>query len=191
MKMFPTPLFLREGSRWDHMMRTGLPLMTSKFMVSKARSAGSKNDYESIKMISIKARHYWQNNCFYFTHSSIWIFLDIASTSFGLIERKPPNYIFKCRFYYTIYLCHLFIYDLTPYQQQWLYSWQRQQFYDNHIWIHCLQEFYNFNLTINIQINNRYNNTYIQRQFQKSWDVLWNDKKKSRICSFSLTYLID
>lgn len=40
MKMFPTPLLRRDGSRWDHMMRTGLPLMTSKFIVSKARSAG-------------------------------------------------------------------------------------------------------------------------------------------------------
>lgn len=43
MKMFPTPLLRRDGSRWDHMMRTGLPLMTSKFMVSKARSAGKKH----------------------------------------------------------------------------------------------------------------------------------------------------
>lgn len=40
MKMLPTPLFLSDGSRWDHMMRTGLPLITSKFMVSRARSAG-------------------------------------------------------------------------------------------------------------------------------------------------------
>lgn len=39
MKMFPTPLFLSDGSRCDHMMRTGRPLMTSKFMVSSARSA--------------------------------------------------------------------------------------------------------------------------------------------------------
>lgn len=39
-KMLPTPLFLSEGSRWDHMMRTGLPLITSKFIVSRARSAG-------------------------------------------------------------------------------------------------------------------------------------------------------
>ena len=44
MNMFPTPLFLREGSRWDHIMRTGLPLMTSKFMVSRARSADSRED---------------------------------------------------------------------------------------------------------------------------------------------------
>lgn len=39
MKMFPTPLFLNDGSRWDHMIRTGRPLITSKFMVSSARSA--------------------------------------------------------------------------------------------------------------------------------------------------------
>lgn len=39
MKMFPTPLFLSDGSRCDHMMRTGRPLITSKFMVSRARSA--------------------------------------------------------------------------------------------------------------------------------------------------------
>lgn len=39
MKMFPTPLFLSEGSRWDHMIRRGLPFITSKFMVSKALSA--------------------------------------------------------------------------------------------------------------------------------------------------------
>lgn len=39
MKMLPTPLFLSDGSRWDHMIRTGLPLITSKFMVSSARSA--------------------------------------------------------------------------------------------------------------------------------------------------------
>lgn len=43
MKMFPTPLFLNDGSRWDHMIRTGLPLITSKFMVSSARSAEGGN----------------------------------------------------------------------------------------------------------------------------------------------------
>lgn len=42
MKMFPTPDFLRPGSRWDHMIRMGRPLITSKFMVSKARSAGKE-----------------------------------------------------------------------------------------------------------------------------------------------------
>lgn len=42
MKMFPTPLFLSDGSRCDHMMRTGRPLITSKFMVSSARSATKK-----------------------------------------------------------------------------------------------------------------------------------------------------
>lgn len=43
MKMFPTPLFLSDGSRCDHMMRTGRPLITSKFMVSSARSAERRN----------------------------------------------------------------------------------------------------------------------------------------------------
>lgn len=40
MNTLPTPDFLREGSRWDHMILIGFPLTTSKFMVSKARSAG-------------------------------------------------------------------------------------------------------------------------------------------------------
>lgn len=39
MNTLPTPDFLREGSLWDHMIRIGLPLTTSKFMVSKALSA--------------------------------------------------------------------------------------------------------------------------------------------------------
>lgn len=39
MKTLPTPDFRREGSLWDHMIRIGFPLTTSKFMVSKARSA--------------------------------------------------------------------------------------------------------------------------------------------------------
>lgn len=47
MKMFPTPLFLNEGSRWDHMMRRGLPLITSKFIVSKARSAESRTAHSA------------------------------------------------------------------------------------------------------------------------------------------------
>ena len=40
MKMFPTPERRREGSRWDHMIRIGRPLMGSKFIVSRALSAG-------------------------------------------------------------------------------------------------------------------------------------------------------
>lgn len=50
MKMLPTPLFLSDGSRWDHMIRTGLPLITSKFIVSRARSAaaGKKRKKPSI-----------------------------------------------------------------------------------------------------------------------------------------------
>lgn len=40
MNTLPTPDFLREGSRWDHMMRMGFPFTTSKFMVSRALSAG-------------------------------------------------------------------------------------------------------------------------------------------------------
>lgn len=53
MKMFPTPLFLNDGSRWDHMIRTGLPLITSKFMVSSARSAeGGGESQERSRKIS-------------------------------------------------------------------------------------------------------------------------------------------
>lgn len=39
---FPTPDFLSPGSLWDHMIRIGRPLITSKFMVSRARSAGKE-----------------------------------------------------------------------------------------------------------------------------------------------------
>lgn len=39
MKMFPTPDFLRPGSRCDHMILIGRPLMTSQFIVSRAHSA--------------------------------------------------------------------------------------------------------------------------------------------------------
>ena len=39
MKTLPTPERLRLGSRWLHMMRMGRPFNTSKFIVSKARSA--------------------------------------------------------------------------------------------------------------------------------------------------------
>lgn len=46
MNMLPTPLLRRDGSRWDHMIRTGLPFITSKFMVSKARSAARRTFLE-------------------------------------------------------------------------------------------------------------------------------------------------
>ena len=39
MKMLPTPDFLSDGSRCDHMIRMGRPLIVSKFIVSMARSA--------------------------------------------------------------------------------------------------------------------------------------------------------
>ena len=39
MNTFPTPDLRREGSRCDHMIRMGLPLIVSKFIVSNARSA--------------------------------------------------------------------------------------------------------------------------------------------------------
>ena len=42
-KMLPTPDFLRLGSLWDHMIRMGRPLMTSKFIVSSARSVNQIN----------------------------------------------------------------------------------------------------------------------------------------------------
>ena len=48
MNTLPTPLLLREGSLWLHMMRIGRPFTTSKFIVSRARSAakGSLNARE-------------------------------------------------------------------------------------------------------------------------------------------------
>lgn len=46
MNTLPTPDFLREGSLWDHMIRIGFPLTTSKFMVSKALSAGGRRGRE-------------------------------------------------------------------------------------------------------------------------------------------------
>jgi hypothetical protein len=39
MNTFPTPDLRSDGSRWDHIMRIGRPLIKSKFIVSKARSA--------------------------------------------------------------------------------------------------------------------------------------------------------
>ena len=42
MNTLPTPDLRRDGSRWDHMMRIGRPLMQSKFIVSKALSAGTR-----------------------------------------------------------------------------------------------------------------------------------------------------
>ena len=41
MKTLPTPDFRREGSRWDHIIRMGRPFITSKFIVSRARSASA------------------------------------------------------------------------------------------------------------------------------------------------------
>lgn len=46
MNTLPTPDFLREGSLWDHMILIGFPLTTSKFMVSKALSAGVRRGRE-------------------------------------------------------------------------------------------------------------------------------------------------
>lgn len=42
MNTLPTPDFLREGSLWDHMILIGFPFTTSKFMVSRALSAGGR-----------------------------------------------------------------------------------------------------------------------------------------------------
>ena len=39
MNTLPTPDLRIDGSRWDHMIRIGRPLMVSKFIVSSARSA--------------------------------------------------------------------------------------------------------------------------------------------------------
>lgn len=39
MKTFPTPDLRSDGSRCDHMMRIGRPLIKSKFIVSRTRSA--------------------------------------------------------------------------------------------------------------------------------------------------------
>ena len=38
-KIFPTPDLRSDGSRWDHMILIGFPLIKSKFIVSSARSA--------------------------------------------------------------------------------------------------------------------------------------------------------
>ena len=46
MNTLPTPDFLREGSLWDHMILIGFPLTTSKFMVSRALSAGREEGAE-------------------------------------------------------------------------------------------------------------------------------------------------
>lgn len=49
MKMLPTPDLRSPGSRWDHMMRMGWPFITSKFIVSSARSAGQEEKKEQVK----------------------------------------------------------------------------------------------------------------------------------------------
>jgi hypothetical protein len=41
-KTLPTPDLRSEGSLWDHIIRIGRPLIVSKFIVSKARSAEKK-----------------------------------------------------------------------------------------------------------------------------------------------------
>ena len=46
MNTLPTPDFLREGSLWDHMILIGFPLTTSKFIVSRALSAGGRRGRE-------------------------------------------------------------------------------------------------------------------------------------------------
>lgn len=46
MNTLPTPDFLSEGSLWDHMILIGFPFTTSKFMVSKALSAGGRRGRE-------------------------------------------------------------------------------------------------------------------------------------------------
>ena len=45
---FPTPDLRIDGSRWDHMILTGLPLTQSKFIVSIARSAAQKSLIQSL-----------------------------------------------------------------------------------------------------------------------------------------------
>jgi len=41
-KIFPTPDLRSDGSRWDHMILIGFPLIKSKFIVSSARSAATE-----------------------------------------------------------------------------------------------------------------------------------------------------
>lgn len=53
MNTLPTPDFLREGSLWDHMIRIGFPLTTSKFMVSKALSADRREQIMSVFIKSL------------------------------------------------------------------------------------------------------------------------------------------
>jgi len=49
MKTLPTPDFLREGSRWDHIILIGRPLIVSKFIVSRALSA--ENEHVSVRQV--------------------------------------------------------------------------------------------------------------------------------------------
>lgn len=75
MKTFPTPDFLREGSLWDHMMRMGFPLITSKFMVSRARSAAreAKDRFlELVKKINVSMGCGILFTGFYSAHGGIW-----------------------------------------------------------------------------------------------------------------------
>ena len=43
-KTLPTPDFRNDGSRWDHMILMGRPFIVSKFIVSRALSAGNKKN---------------------------------------------------------------------------------------------------------------------------------------------------
>ena len=68
MNTLPTPDFLREGSRWDHMILIGLPFIVSKFIVSSALSA---EKYISTCMGGIRAwglADYWIDMGDYLTH---------------------------------------------------------------------------------------------------------------------------
>ena len=49
MKMLPTPERRSEGSRRDHMILHGRSLMTSKFIVSRARSAVEEEGEEGLE----------------------------------------------------------------------------------------------------------------------------------------------
>ena len=56
MNTFPTPDFLREGSLCDHMILIGFPFTTSKFMVSRALSAGGGNGRQGKGVTEVNIR---------------------------------------------------------------------------------------------------------------------------------------
>ena len=74
-KTLPTPDRRRLGSRWLHMIRIGRPFKTSKFIVSRARSAAKKNR-QIRACLEIDNNLNMQVFFFFFSvalHSFIWV----------------------------------------------------------------------------------------------------------------------